>query len=409
MPHISDGDLHAWLDGAISEESAEHEAFRVHLESCPECASRLDDARQLRAGADDILASALPRGSAPTFEEIRLRAGDSDEDVSVASTGPGRLRRGWVSAQRLGWAATVVLALGAGWIGRAVLVEKGWTDPFNEGQPTVAGRVAETESEADESRETFFDEVSALEEKDEAGQRSDQPARSNADVRKSDAEGLGGELAPEAPEENEVGFGRPDADAAPDDEAVRLRRTGALAQAEEPQAQAEDRQAGDPALVGEVMAPPAGAARQEARAKSLQPALDPWHAVPTVRLDPTAEAFAACYRLEYSWSPGVAYLPGTIELTAEEAADWAGQSVYTVTYASRTAPGLHEAIWASQAADSIWVRLVSGEDRDAFTVRAGRAGSDWLGEARVLTPDSPVSAGQTRGTVHLLNTRCVPE
>lgn len=401
MPHISDGDLHAWLDGGISEESEEHEVLRFHLESCADCASRLDAARELRTGADDILASALPAGSAPSFEEIRLRAEESDADPSVTAPGPGRLRRGWLSAQRLGWAATVMLALGAGWIGRAVLVEKGWTDPFNEGKPAAASRVAETESPADASRETFFDELSALEEKDAEGQRRDQPARSNADPRKSDAEGLGAELAPEAAEDNEIGFARPDEDAVSDDEVDRLRRTGDLAQAQEPAAEA-------PAVMGEVMAPQAGAARQEGRAKSLQPALDPWHAVPTVRLVPPAETFAGCYRLEYSWSPGVANLPGTIDLTAEEPAEWAGQSVYAVGARSRADSGLQEAIWASQAADSLWVRLVSGEDRDAFTVRAGRAGSDWLGEARVFTPDSPVSAGQTRGTVHLVKIRCEP-
>lgn len=402
MPHISDGDLHAWLDGAIPEESEEHEALRLHLESCSDCASRLDAAREMRTGADDILASALPGGSAPTFEEIRLKVEDSDADLLVTALGPGRLRRGWLSAQRLGWAATVMLALGAGWIGRAVLVEKGWTDPFNEGNPTVASRVAETESPADASRETFFDEVAALEEKDAAEQRKDQPARSNAAPRKGDAEGLGADVAPDAPEENEVGFARPDEDAVSDDEAVRLRRTGDLAQAEEPAAEA-------PAAMGEVIAPPAGAARQEARAKSLQPALDPWHAVPTVRMVPPAETFTGCYRLEYSWSPGLTYLPGAIELTAVEPTEWVGQSLYTVTSGSRAASGLQEAIWASQAPDSIWVRLVSGEDRDAFTVRAERAGSDWLGEARVLTPDSPIAANQTRGTVHLVKIRCEPE
>ena len=134
MPHISEGQLLAWIDGAIPEGSEEGRALRLHIESCGDCAARLDEARGLRDDASEILASVVPRGSAPSFEQIRQRAGaEADEPPSSGSdTRGGRVRMGWLSPQRLGWAATIALALGAGWIGRAVLEEKGWTDPFHE-------------------------------------------------------------------------------------------------------------------------------------------------------------------------------------------------------------------------------------------------------------------------------------
>jgi anti-sigma factor RsiW len=89
MPHISEGDLHAWLDGAIPEDSEELRAIRVHLKSCPDCAAQLEDARRLRSEADAILASTLPAGAGPAFEEIRLRSLQEDPASSPAHCARG--------------------------------------------------------------------------------------------------------------------------------------------------------------------------------------------------------------------------------------------------------------------------------------------------------------------------------
>jgi hypothetical protein len=119
-----------------------------------------------------------------------------------------------------------------------------------------------------------------------------------------------------------------------------------------------------------------------------------------------SEAAVGCYRLEYSWSPGVMYMPGRVELTNSEAEGRPGQSVYSIVVAADATSQLHESIWAAPAADSVWLRLVSGPERDAFTVRAERTGADWVGEGRVYTPGGPVSAGQNRGGVRLTRTSC---
>lgn len=403
MPHIAEGDLHAWLDGELSEGSEEWQSIQHHIDSCPDCAVRLQVARDLRDGARDVLSSALPEGSAPSFEDIRRRAlGSTDGPVGV---GPGshRIRRGWLSAQRLGWAATVMLALGAGWIGRAVLVEKGWTDPFNEGQSPIISQVAD--AAADPNRESFSSDVAELEvESDEVGQRKDQLAEANEESLTREA-AVGGEGITsselKAQRERSLGDSATDADDEAHGEEATPRRIGALAQA-------EAREAEDPLVVDGVMAPAAEAVRQEAKSKAIQPPLDPWHAIPAVRLSQTVSMARGCYRVEYSWSPGVGYLPGAIQLTGSEAEGWAGQSTYAITISGGGASELHEAIWASPHPDSVWVRLVSGEEREAFTVRAGRSGADWLGEGRVLLPAAPVSAGQTRGTVRLVRISCEP-
>ena len=135
--------------------------------------------------------------------------------------------------------------------------------------------------------------------------------------------------------------------------------------------------------------------------------MDPWHSIPAVRVTPASD-FAGCYRLEYSWSPEVAYLPGTVELTFAEPAERAGQSIFRIGVPGRAQPTLHEAIWATPAQDSVWLRLVTGDERAAFTVRAERSEGNWVGEGRVWTPGAPVSAGQVRGTVHLVRTGCEP-
>ena len=57
MSHISKGDMHAYLDGALGaypEEAARH--VREHLDACRECAQLLEGERRLRQGASTILA-----------------------------------------------------------------------------------------------------------------------------------------------------------------------------------------------------------------------------------------------------------------------------------------------------------------------------------------------------------------
>jgi len=107
MWHVDEGALHAYLDGALDEyPAAEARRVREHLEACAECSERLDQERRVRAEAQEILGLAAPRVEVPSFEELR---------AYVRAQAP---RRSAVSARlyKLGWAASVVLALGTGWL-----------------------------------------------------------------------------------------------------------------------------------------------------------------------------------------------------------------------------------------------------------------------------------------------------
>ena len=106
MWHVDEGAIHAYLDGALDHLPAtEAERIREHLASCDACAGRLEEERALRAEAQAILAGADPGvGDVPSLEELRLRAPSSPR------RSPG------VTVRRLGLAASLVLAVGTGWL-----------------------------------------------------------------------------------------------------------------------------------------------------------------------------------------------------------------------------------------------------------------------------------------------------
>ena len=106
MLHIDEGQLHALLDDAL--DSAEADTVREHIAACGECAVRYEDERAIRARANAILELARPLPSTiPPFETVLQRAQKSS---ASRPTVPGPMR--------LAWAATIVLALGIGWLSR---------------------------------------------------------------------------------------------------------------------------------------------------------------------------------------------------------------------------------------------------------------------------------------------------
>jgi hypothetical protein len=107
MSHVDDGALHAYLDGALDEgSSSEARRIREHLEECAACTRRLQEERAVRERADTILGLAVPALDLPPLEELRARARTQG---SSPARGAGRLRR-------MGWAASIVVAVGAGWM-----------------------------------------------------------------------------------------------------------------------------------------------------------------------------------------------------------------------------------------------------------------------------------------------------
>lgn len=130
MSHVDEGALHAYLDGALDEYPvAEAERIRTHLDRCAECAERLEVERRIRADAHAMLGMAAPDVELPTFEELRAYVDRTHEERSAMA----RLHR-------LGWAASVVLAIGAGWMLRDGQLQ---TRALDMGQDRIAAPASE--------------------------------------------------------------------------------------------------------------------------------------------------------------------------------------------------------------------------------------------------------------------------
>ncbi|HEX8272688.1 MAG TPA: carboxypeptidase-like regulatory domain-containing protein [Longimicrobiaceae bacterium] len=107
MRHVDEGLLHAWLDGERAAlEPGTADEVRRHLAECGECRARLEEARGLRDRA-----AALLRGGSPLVVEV------PPFESLAARPAPARPGRG----RMLAWAASLALALGAGWLARAAL------------------------------------------------------------------------------------------------------------------------------------------------------------------------------------------------------------------------------------------------------------------------------------------------
>lgn len=119
MPHIAEGLMHAHLDGALGPDGQlEWAAAEKHLEVCPDCRERFVEARELRAKARELLAGATP--SLPAGPGFAALAAEAE---ARRATGGGA--RWWGSIARLAWAASLVMAAGAGWIGHELLMQRG--------------------------------------------------------------------------------------------------------------------------------------------------------------------------------------------------------------------------------------------------------------------------------------------
>ena len=109
MPHVDEGQLHALLDGAFDDREAR--ALHAHLETCAQCAARLEEERALRDRSTVILAAAQPaRLATPPFDEV----------LHKARQRPAR-HTFWPGPGRLAWAATIVVALGVGWLSNSLM------------------------------------------------------------------------------------------------------------------------------------------------------------------------------------------------------------------------------------------------------------------------------------------------
>jgi anti-sigma factor RsiW len=101
MRHISEDELHAYLDQGLSRSQCVE--IESHLAACPSCQAARDGIAAMRDRITALLAKlAPPRAFPPEFESLRGRA---------ASEVSARRRRSHIAA----WAASLVVAVGLGW------------------------------------------------------------------------------------------------------------------------------------------------------------------------------------------------------------------------------------------------------------------------------------------------------
>ncbi len=125
MSHVDEGTLHAYLDGALEAVCSGPEAasVREHLASCPECAARLEEERKIRGDAMAILATADPGPiDPPALEDLRAMAHARRKDTSSGGGSVSYMRQ-------VAWAASIVVALGAGWSARQLSLPNGGSQP----------------------------------------------------------------------------------------------------------------------------------------------------------------------------------------------------------------------------------------------------------------------------------------
>ena len=74
MSHATDGELHAFLDGALAGyDQPAAERLASHLEGCPDCRARLEREQTFRERAGEVLTQLVPVVQVPPFETITLQ------------------------------------------------------------------------------------------------------------------------------------------------------------------------------------------------------------------------------------------------------------------------------------------------------------------------------------------------
>jgi hypothetical protein len=115
MQHVDEGTLHAYLDGALDALAAAgalphgvtRSSVEAHFHGCADCRTLLESERQVRDGARGVLLDASVSVDTPPFELL----------ASGSFGGTTRPRR----MLPLVWAASVLVAVGAGWWGSELI------------------------------------------------------------------------------------------------------------------------------------------------------------------------------------------------------------------------------------------------------------------------------------------------
>ncbi|MFQ5702425.1 MAG: anti-sigma factor family protein [Gemmatimonadales bacterium] len=139
MSHVDRDTLNAYLDGETESGSSEFRDLELHISACRECRAALEDERRVRDRAAKILALSGPRDIAvPPFAEVLRLRRDRVSPAGVRRLGGMRT---------VAWAATIVLAVGAGWYARSTFTRSDMVLRRDEAPARDAGAVVALEQE----------------------------------------------------------------------------------------------------------------------------------------------------------------------------------------------------------------------------------------------------------------------
>lgn len=152
--HPDEGTIHAWLDGALDEPTAN--GLVAHVATCGDCAERVAEARGLIAGASRVVRALDETGASagPTWGQVTATTAAN----SRASRSTWRALR--VTPLRAAIAATVLVALGVTFTSTRTALETDATRMMSmsqgaEGAPGAA--VSSTAAQGQPARDAVFD------------------------------------------------------------------------------------------------------------------------------------------------------------------------------------------------------------------------------------------------------------
>ncbi len=114
MSHVEEGTLHAMLDGELTGTKAT--AVKAHLDQCAQCRALLDEVKEFVAEADTLIVTLDETALADEDGQAVRRTGGQAGGQAVERYG-GSGRPWYRQPQFLAVAATITLAIGAGYIG----------------------------------------------------------------------------------------------------------------------------------------------------------------------------------------------------------------------------------------------------------------------------------------------------
>ena len=117
MSHVEEGTLHAMLDGELAGE--EIASLKAHLDTCAQCRALLDEVKEFVAEADTLIVTLDETALADEDGQAVRRTGGQAGGKAVGRYG-GNVRPWYRQPQFLAAAATITLAIGAGYIGLAL-------------------------------------------------------------------------------------------------------------------------------------------------------------------------------------------------------------------------------------------------------------------------------------------------